>query len=342
MSKTIKCLVWDLDNTLWDGVLLEGGGRDLRPGALEVIQSLDRRGILQSIASRNEHDHAMANLTRLGLNDCFLYPHIHFGPKSHSLQTIAQKLNIGLNTFAFVDDQPFEREEVGLALPEVLCLDAANMPTIPELPRFIPRFVTEDSAMRRQLYLTDQSRAKAEENFSGPAEAFLASLDMRFSIAPVADGDLQRAVDLTERTHQLNATGLTFGHDELDRLRSSPDHLLLMSALEDKFGPYGKIGLCLVEKGEDCWTLKLLLMSCRVMSRGVGSVMLNHVISEAFRSGKKLRAEFVETDRNRMMYVTYKFAGFEEVARDGSWSLLEYQGDGHAGFPGYLDVRILS
>lgn len=158
----------------------------------------------------------------------------------------------------------------------------------------------------------------------------------------MADGDLQRAVDLTERTHQLNATGLTFGHDELDALRSSPDHLLLMSSLEDKFGPYGKIGLALVEKGNDVWTLKLLLMSCRVMSRGVGSVMLNHIITEAARAGKRLQAEFVETDRNRMMYVTYKFAGFEEVARDGSWSLLEYQGSGLAGFPTYLKVRVLS
>ena len=225
---------------------------------------------------------------------------------------------------------------------EVLRLDAADMSAIPGLPRFIPRFVTEDSAMRRQLYMTDQSRAKAEENFSGPTEAFLATLDMRFTIAPVADGDLQRAVDLTERTHQLNATGLTFSHDELDALRSSPEHLLLMSSLEDRFGPYGKIGLCLVEKGSEVWTLKLLLMSCRVMSRGVGSVMLNHVIAEADRAGKRLQAEFVETDRNRMMYVTYKFAGFEEVARDGAWSLLEYQGSGQVGFPSYLDVRILS
>jgi len=342
MGKTIKCLVWDLDETLWEGVLLEGGGKRLRAGAREVVEGLDKRGILQSIASRNDHDHAMENLRRLGMQDYFLYPQIHFGPKSDSLRVIAQKLNIGLNTFAFVDDQPFEREEVGQALPEVLRLDAVEMSAIPDLSRFIPRFVTEDSAMRRKLYMTDQSRAKAEENFSGPTEAFLATLDMHFTIAPVADGDLQRAVDLTERTHQLNATGLTFGHDELDALRSSPDHLLLMSSLEDRFGPYGKIGLCLVEKGEEAWTLKLLLMSCRVMSRGVGSVMLNHVIAEAVRAGKRLRAEFVETDRNRMMYVTYKFAGFEEIARDKAWSLLEYQGSGQVGFPSYLDVRILS
>lgn len=340
MGKTIKCLVWDLDETLWDGVLLEGGGQQLKPGARKVITRLDQRGILQSIASRNDHEQAMANLSRLGLDDYFLYAQIHFGPKSDSLRTIAQKLNIGLDTFAFVDDQPFEREEVGQALPEILCLDAGDLLDIPGLPRFNPRFVTADSAMRRQLYLTDQSRARAEENFSGPTEAFLASLKMRFTISPVRDGDLQRAVDLTERTHQLNATGLTFSHDDLDMLRSSQNHLLIMSSLEDRFGTYGKVGLCLVEKGAEIWTLKLLLMSCRVMSRGVGAVMLNYVIAEADRAGKRLQAEFVETGRNRMMYVTYKFAEFEEVARKGAWSLLEYQGSGRPGFPDYLDVHI--
>lgn len=340
MDKTIKCLVWDLDDTLWDGVLLEGGGNRLREGVHEVLKTLDKRGILHSIASRNDHDHAMERLTRFALQDYFLYPQIHFGTKSASLRTIAQKLNIGIDTFAFIDDQPFERAEVGQAIPEVLRLDAAELMTIPQLPRFKPRFVTEDSAMRRRMYLTDISRAKAEENFSGPAEAFLATLGMRFILSPVADGDLQRAVDLTERTHQLNATGLTFSHDDLDALRSSPDHLLFISSLEDKFGPYGKIGLALVEKGAQTWTVKLLLMSCRVMSRGVGSVMLNHIIREAFQAGKKLQADFVETDRNRMMYITYKFAGFEEISRCGNRVVLEYQGNGRVSFPSYLEVAI--
>ncbi|NLV23379.1 MAG: HAD-IIIC family phosphatase [Deltaproteobacteria bacterium] len=340
MAKTIKCLVWDLDDTLWDGILLEGGGNRLREGVREVLEALDQRGILHSIASRNDHDHAMERLARFGLEYYFLYPQIHFGIKSASLSTIARKLNIGIDTFAFIDDQAFEREEVKQALPEVLCLDAADLAALPDLPRFMPRFITEDSAQRRRLYLTDISRAKAEENFTGPAEAFLATLGMRFTIASVSDGDLQRAVDLTERTHQLNATGLTFSHDELDALRLSSNHLLFISSLEDKFGPYGKIGLALVEKGTEAWTVKLLLMSCRVMSRGVGSVMLNHIVREASRAGKKLRADFVETDRNRMMYVTYKFAGFEEMQRFGNRSVLEYQGDGRVSFPAYLDVVI--
>jgi len=339
-KKTIKCLVWDLDDTLWQGILLEGGANRLREGVREVLETLDRRGILQSIASRNEHDHAMERLSRFDLQDYFLYPQIHFGPKSESLRTIAKKLNIGIDTFAFVDDQPYEREEVGQALPEVLTLDAADLPLVPGLPRFIPRFITEDSALRRRMYMTDISRAKAEENFNGPAEAFLATLGMRFTIAPVSEGYLQRAVDLTERTHQLNATGLTFSHDDLDALRASPEHMLLISSLEDKFGPYGKIGLSLVKKGEQSWTIKLLLMSCRVMSRGVGSVMLNHIIRESKRAGKKLYADFVESERNRMMYITYKFAGFEEKERLDNHSLLEYRGNGRVGFPSYLEVTV--
>lgn len=340
MSKSVKCLVWDLDDTLWEGVLLEGGGQRPRPGAQAVIQELDRRGILQSVASRNTHEHAMRRLAELGLAEFFLYPQIHFGPKSASVQAIAAKLNIGLDTLAFIDDQPFERAEVGGALPQVLCLDAAELSGLPDLSAFIPRFVTDDSAKRRHMYQTDMLRTRAEEDFSGPAEAFLQSLDMRLSIDPVTAKDLQRAVDLTERTHQLNATGLTFSHDELEALIASPRHLLLMNSLTDTFGDYGKIGLSLLEKGDDIWTLRLMLMSCRVMSRGVGSCMLNFMIRHALASGRTLHADFMETDRNRIMYVTYRFAGFEELRREGARVLLHRPGMDIPAFPPHLRMEV--
>jgi FkbH-like protein len=340
MAKTLKCLVWDLDNTLWNGVLLEGGGKTLLPGARETIIELDRRGILHSIASRNVHAEAMARLRELGLADYFLYPRIDFGAKSHSIAAIAKALNLGLDTFAFIDDQPFERDEVRDALPEVRVYPAEDVASLPGLADFTPRFVNQDSALRRSMYQADMLRNAEEEHFEGPAEAFLQRLQMRFTISPVADGDLERAVDLTERTNQLNATGLTFDHDELDALRKSPTHLLSISSLEDKYGSYGRIGLSLMEKGEEVWTIRLLLMSCRVMNRGVGGAQLNYLIREALAAGKTLRADFVETARNRMMYVTYKFAGFEEIAEDGNRLTLEYRGTGAPAFPNYLDVVI--
>ena len=92
-----------------------------------------------------------------------------------------------------------------------------------------------------------------------------------------------RAEELTVRTHQLNTTGYTYSYEELDELRHSPDHLLLIAGLDDVFGSYGKIGLSVVELGPQSWTIKLLLMSCRVISRGVGTVMLTHIMKLAKR-----------------------------------------------------------
>lgn len=104
-KQSIKCVVWDLDNTLWDGILLEDSSVTLREDALSALQTLDERGILLSIASRNDHDAAMAKLTELGIQEYFLYPEINWNAKSSSIENIARNLNIGLDTFAFVDDQ---------------------------------------------------------------------------------------------------------------------------------------------------------------------------------------------------------------------------------------------
>jgi FkbH-like protein len=337
---TVKCVVWDLDNTVWDGVLLEDGDVTLRPAVVEVIRTLDERGILHSIASRNDHDAAMAKLEEFGIAEYFLHPQIHWGNKSDSVKAVAEAINIGIDTLAFVDDQPFERDEVGFAHPQVLCVDALDAPGIPELPEMRPRFVTADSRERRHLYRADIRRKHAEEAHRGTDEDFLASLGMRFTIAPAQERDLQRAEELTVRTNQLNATGYTYSYEELDAFRRSPDHDLLVAGLEDTYGTYGKIGLALVERGEEAWTVKLLLMSCRVMSRGVGSVLLNHLIRSAHDAGVKLRAEFVPTSRNRTMFVTYKFSGFREVGRNGDVSVLEHDGTHLQGFPPYMDVTV--
>lgn len=337
---TVKCVVWDLDNTVWDGVLLEDGDVTLRPAAVDVIRTLDERGILHSIASRNDHDAAMAKLEEFGIAEYFLHPQINWGNKSDSVKAVAEAFNIGIDTLAFVDDQPFERDEVRFAHSQVLCVDALDVAQIPAMPAMQPRFVTADSRERRHLYRADVQRNQAQDAHHGTDEDFLASLGMRFTIAPAQERDLQRAEELTVRTNQLNATGYTYSYEELDAFRRSPGHDLLVAGLEDKYGTYGKIGLALVERGDVTWTVKLLLMSCRVMSRGVGSVLLNHLIRSAHDAGVKLRAEFVPTSRNRTMYVTYKFSGFREVAKNGDVSLLEHDGTHLQGFPPYMDVTV--
>ena len=340
MKGSVKCVVWDLDNTIWNGVLLEDANITLRDGVTSLIRGLDERGILQSIASKNHHQRAMEKLRQFGVDEFFIYPQINWNSKASSIQTIASSLNLGLDTFAFIDDQPYEREEVSFSLPQVLTVDAGNIEGLLARPEMTPRFITDDSRRRRLMYLSDVQRVEAEKEFVGPKEEFLASLKMTFTISPARLEDLKRAEELTVRTNQLNTTGVTYSYEELSALRESPAHKLLIAGLEDKFGAYGKIGLTLVECGPEAWTIKLLLMSCRVMHRGVGSILINHLLRLAKDAGVRLRAEFVATDVNRMMFVTYKFAGFKEIGKNGQTKLLENDLSSIQPFPDYVNIVI--
>lgn len=335
----IKCVVWDLDNTLWDGTLLEGDKVQVRDGVREIIHALDARGILHSIASRNHAESALARLRELGLEEYFLYPQINWGSKAASIRIIAESLNIGLDSICFIDDQPFELAEVKAGLSHVLCIDHFQLPHLLQMPELNPETITAEAGMRRQMYLGEMRRKQIEETFTGPQEEFLATLGMVFTICPARTEDLGRAEELTNRTNQLNTTGRTFSREELEELRCSDRHLLLMSELTDKFGSYGKIGLALVECEPEVWTIKLLLMSCRVMNRGVGTIMLNHILRKARESGVRLVSEFVSNDRNRMMYVTYKFAGFTEIENRGGIQILEH---GLASIPPVADYVLVS
>ncbi|MBK6872887.1 MAG: HAD-IIIC family phosphatase [Kineosporiaceae bacterium] len=319
----IKCIVWDLDNTVWDGILLEGDPCTVRPGVRETLEELDRRGILHSIASRNDAEAALSRLREVGMLDYFLFPQISWNAKSDSVRRIAGALSFGLDALAFADDQEFERAEVAHAHADVLCLDPTDPTCWLDLPEFTPRFVTEESRHRRELYRSQLARDESEQQFEGTNQEFLSGLGMVFSIRRANRSDLQRAEELTVRTNQLNSTGRTYTYDELDALVHEPDHLLLVADLEDRFGSYGTIGLALVELGSPAWHLRLLLMSCRTMSRGVGTILLNHIMDLALQAGVRLRADLIETGRNRLMQITYAFAGFVEVEREGAHVVLE-------------------
>lgn len=340
-TKAVKVVIWDLDHTLWNGILLEDDTVELLPGVVAVIKELDRRGILQSVASKNDHATAMAKLKSFGLDDYFLYPQIGWNSKAASVKAIATAINVGIDSIAFIDDQAFEREEVAYSHPEVLCIDAVETHSILERSEFIPRFITDESKGRRLMYLSDIRRNEVEESFEGPKEEFLATLDLRLTIGRATEKDLQRAEELTKRTHQLNTTGRTYSYDELKDIMDAPEYELLIAGLEDKYGTYGKIGLCLVERGSEYWTVKLLLMSCRVMSRGVGTIIINYLVAQANKAGVRLRAEFIRTDRNRMMFITYRFSNFEAIGEVDGVSILENDCSVVPGYPPYATVHVM-
>jgi len=341
-KKEVKVVVWDLDNTLWDGTLVEGDEVRLKPGVEEVIRILDSRGILQSVASKNNFDDAMNKLKELKVDDYFIYPEIHWNAKSTSLAAIQKNINVGMDTILFIDDQPFEREEVESVHPDITCIDAAGYRTLPDLPRLNPRFITTDSARRRKMYQDDIKRKVEEEEFEGPAEEFLSSLNMKFVIHEAREEDLKRAEELTVRTNQLNATGKTYDYDELNAFRLSDNYKLIVCELTDRYGSYGKIGLALIELKEKHWHLRLLLMSCRVMARGVGTVVMSYIMQETKKAGKTLLADFKHTGRNRQMYVSYKFGNFKEVSSDDEGHVL-FENDLSMiqPFPPYIDVKIM-
>lgn len=337
--KKIKCLVWDLDNTLWEGVLPEDGNVRLKDGIPEILGELDRRGILISISSKNDRQEAMKKLKEMAIDEYFIYPRIGWGSKAKSIKEIADALNIGIDTFAFIDDQPGEREEVSFAWPQVMTIDAAEYKNLLNMDRLKPKYITEDSRMRRRMYQADLERKYEESKFEGSSEEFLKTLDMAMTVAPVSAGDLERAEELTMRTNQLNSTGITYSFEELERLIYSPNHIFLIADLKDKFGTYGKIGLVLLEETGEEMRIKLLLVSCRVMTRGIGSALLVHAIKLAAERGKRLTADFVDTGRNRIMYITYKLMGFEEISENNGRSLLKYKGDAAREYPSYLKMQ---
>jgi len=337
-EKKIKCLVWDLDNTLWTGVLLEDPHVTLRDEVVDIIHTLDRRGILHSIASRNDRDAAIGQLQEFGLQGYFIHPQINWGAKSASIARIAEAINIGIDTLAFIDDQPFERDEVLSVHPEVYCYDVADMARIVDRTEMMPRFVSDESRHRREMLQAEITRNEIEESFEGAQDKFLTSLDMQLVICPAREQDLERAEELTLRTNQLNTTGRTYSYDELNDLRKSNDHHLLVARLKDKYGSYGTIGLALVEKHDSGWWIRLLLMSCRVMNRGIGGAIITHIRQLARNAGEKLFADMMVNNRNRMMYMTYKFNHFREIEKSGDLTVLENDLSQIPPFPGYLTV----
>ncbi|MFD4668870.1 HAD-IIIC family phosphatase [Lentzea sp. NPDC058450] len=310
LRSQVKCLVWDLDNTLWQGTLLEDDEVRLSPEVLDVITTLDSRGILQSVASKNDHDHAWARLEELGVAEYFVLPAINWGPKSDSVRAIAEELKFAHSAIAFVDDRPTERAEVEYHLPEVRTYSHTQVLDLPGLPEFTPGTITEDSRRRRQMYQANFRRAAAQTEFSGPDENFLRTLDLEMRIARAEPRDLARVEELTLRTSQMNATGVHYSDAALRELCSDPDHEVLVISMSDRFGPHGAVGVLLLARNTDFWHLKLLATSCRVVQFGAGAAILNWLVDRAARAGVHLVADFRPTERNRMMEIAYRFTGF--------------------------------
>ncbi len=325
----IKCVVWDLDNTLWPGIASEGAVDSLpEPNAdvIAIMVELEARGIINSVASRNDPSMGKLLLNHPMLAGKIVAPQVSWEPKSQALRRIAEKLNIGLDALAFVDDSPYERAEVSYMLPQVLVLSPDEVRSAMNGPAFHPSRLTTEGKQRAEMYRAEEQRRAAEQTFTGSRTDFLLSCDMRLQITPATHDDLGRIAELTERTHQLNSTGRQYTPDELRERIDNDRWLTPVARLTDRFGDYGTIGAALVDKdcglsysairnpqsAIDVWLAELIMLSCRVEGRGIPAALLRWIMGEAQSKGvEALRAVYKVNERNLPMRLLFRQMGFE-------------------------------
>lgn len=297
-AKTIKCVVWDLDNTLWDGILVEDGADKLRlrPHIKEVLRTLDERGILASIVSKNNREEATAVLRSFGIEEYFLCPQISWQPKSQGIKTIARDLNIGVDSILFVDDSEFELQEVRTAHPFVRTVNALNHLAIPEMEGCQVE-VTAESRNRRKMYQVESKRTIAASDFGGDYLAFLRDCNLKLSIYPMTRDNLNRVHELTQRTNQMNFSGNRYERNILEQILDTSYLDTYVLDVEDRFGSYGIIGFCVVDNRVPLMTD--LMFSCRVQSKRVEHAFLAYIIHKYIAiTGKDFFANYRKTARN--------------------------------------------
>lgn len=342
---SIKCVIWDLDDTLWDGICLEDSEVRLRPRIRTVLEEIKNRGIIQSIASKNEPE-ALKFIEQFDLTDYFVYPHVNWEPKEKNVAEIAETLNIGLDSVAFVDDNPFERESVKAVLPEVQTFDAADYLQLPDLPEMQMKYDTPEARARGQMYVEEATRREEEQEFEGRREAFFNSLGMKAYPGIATQDDLHRISELVTRTNQFNSTGIRYSDDEIAAFFEAADHEFYIASLEDKYGDYGRCGVALVRREEDIWNIEILLVSCRVAGRGLGTAFISYLTHEAIKSGcRQVRAKYIKTDRNRQIGLLYKIIGFDkdkELSDDTSSVFVYDLSEGPAPMPEWIKMEQVS
>jgi FkbH-like protein len=331
----IKCVVWDIDNTLLTGVYLESG-EDL-PGAdpqlTGVLRELSGRGILSALASRNPL--AAAGYVQQVTGADFAAVECGWGSKADAIARIAAELSLAPDALAFVDDDMLERAEVAGALPDVLVLTPEEAAEAPGWPEFSPEVITAEARRRSQLYAERRRRQAAAAEFGGSRDDFLRHAGTRITIAPAEPADVPRLHELSVRTHQLNSAGEPVTQADLARVLASPSGTVLTVRLADNFGDDGLVGAAITtgnggNSGPDVRvpapmlvvTVPLIMMSCRALGRGALDALLAWLCRSAAADGAaELRVPCLVTERNVPMRLALAAAGLRAetggVAPDG-------------------------
>ncbi|MEO0470532.1 MAG: HAD-IIIC family phosphatase [Bacteroidota bacterium] len=335
-----KCLILDLDNTLWGGVIGDDGLEGIQLGNLGIgkaftdvqkwVKQLQERGIILAICSKNTESIAKEAFEKhpdmvLGLEDIAVFV-ANWSNKADNLRHIQQVLNIGFDSMVFLDDNPAERELIRLSLPDIL---------VPELPtdpaRYLPflsslnlfetlSYSANDQARTRQ-YQEEAKRRSQQQAFTN-MDDFLSSLEMKAHITPFQDQQIPRIAQLTQRSNQFNLRTIRYSESDIKAIQQSDEYLTYAVSLQDKFGDYGLISVLILKKESatrlfiDTW-----LMSCRVLKRGVEKHVLNHLASDAHTLGfQEMVGEYLPTAKNQIVAEHYAELAFTSLSKN-KWHL---------------------
>ncbi|MDY6836566.1 MAG: HAD-IIIC family phosphatase [Thermodesulfobacteriota bacterium] len=342
-GKTKKVLVTDLDNTLWGGILGEDGFNGIAlgetyPGNAFLafqweMKMLSRRGVLLAINSKNneadvrevfeKHQHMALDW------NAFAAVRVNWQDKATNMVELAEDLSLGLDSFVFIDDNPYELEMVHQALPEVTVIKTPKEPS--DLPGLLSRLgyfesvVYSDADRKRTEFYSAQAKRAELKRSSRDLDAFYRSLSMKLTVYEVGEAETPRVAQLTQRTNQFNMTTRRYSEVDIKYFRNSPAHLLRAYHLEDRFGDNGIIAVVVVKMDRETWYLDSFLMSCRVIGRAVETAILALLIQEAKRaSAAVLKADFLPSEKNtpaRDVYAKHGFRKVEESPECIQWEI---------------------
>lgn len=327
-----KCIVVDLDNTLWGGVVGEDGieGIKLGPSApgnafVELqkrLLSLHQRGIILAINSKNnpddplqvirEHPHMVLK------EEHFASLKINWNDKISNMREIAEEINIGLDSMVFLEDDPVNREFMKLNVPEVLTVDLPPDPSnyaqaLMELNDFNVLKITEEDLQRGKMYFEERQRTEFEKSATN-LEDFLKQLNIKLRIRNANQFTVPRISQLTLKTNQFNLTTKRYQEEDISRLACDKNIIVKCVQVEDKFGDNGITGVFIVNKDNKSeWTIDTFLLSCRVMGRGVEEGMLGHILDLAKKGGiKKVKGIYIPTKKNKPCEEFFPNCGFKK------------------------------
>jgi len=333
LGKSRKCLVLDLDNTLWGGVVGDAGVEGLRLGRGDAIgegfidfqhycRQLKERGVLLAICSKNNQEIARSAFEMhpemvLKLEDFSAFT-ANWDDKVTNLRRIASQLNLGLDSFVFVDDNPAERALVRMYLPEVAVPELPEDPalfrrTLDQQRYFEVNSVSTEDLSRTNYYLAEQKR-KEYASASTDMPEFLKSLEQVCSIGPFDEMNLKRIVQLINKTNQWNLTTQRLTEEQVRICMTDPSCYTLWVRHRDRFGDTGLISVLIARENDSDLNIETWLMSCRVINRGIEAFVFNEVLDEARRRGMiSITGVYHPTSKNAMVSGLYKDLGFEKV-----------------------------